>query len=86
MQQQTLLALLLLALTALAAVGGGMKPREPFKEHEEPEMEEEPVVMEGEKPVVMEEEEKEEKEMNEEPVVMEDGSVEGFTGNMYAGF
>lgn len=83
MQQQTLLALLLLALTALAAVGGGMKPREPFTEHEEPEMEEEPVVMEGEEPVVME---GEEKEMNEEPVVMEDGSVEGFTGNMYAGF
>lgn len=91
MQQQTLLALLLLALTALAAVGGGMKPREPFTEHEDesgmPMPEEPPVengdaVAENGEPVVMEE---------EEPVVMEgeddeDGPVEGFTGNMYAGF
>ena len=53
MQQQTLLALLLLALTALAAVGGGMKPREPFTEDEDgdgenPVMKESPV-MEGDK-------------------------------------
>lgn len=32
MQQQTLLAVLLLLLTALASVGGGMMPREPFME------------------------------------------------------
>ena len=90
MQQQTLLALLLLALTALAAVGGGMKPREPFTEDEDedessmPMPEESPVengdaVAENGEPVVME-------ETNQEPVVMEDSFVEGFTGNMYAGF
>ena len=69
-----------------------MKPREPFTEDEDEDEdessmsmpEESPVengdaVAENGEPVVME-------ETNQEPVVMEDSFVEGFTGNMYAGF
>ena len=91
MQQQTLLALLLLALTTLAAVGGGMKPREPFAEHDDEEvhMNDEGESAEG----VSAEEEPTEEEPAEE-VSADNGdvsadnfsSVEGFTGNMYAGF
>ena len=90
MQQQTLLALLLLALTALAAVGGGMKPREPFVEHEDDEdesgmpMPEEPPVDNGD--AVAENGEPEGGDVEGGNVEGENGDVEGFTGSMYAGF
>ena len=55
-QEQVLLALLLLALTSMAAVAGGMNTREPFFEEHEDEEEEVPVdgemPMEGDMPVV----------------------------------
>ena len=71
-RNQTLLALLLLALTALAAVGGSMNGREPFLEGNDDE---------DDMPA-----ENGEMENGEPPV--ENGAVgpEGFTGSMYAGF
>jgi len=94
-RNQTLLALLLLALTALAAVGGSMNQREPFlEEHDnEDDMPAENGEMEnGEMPA---ENGNGEAPMenggapmeNGEPPV-ENGAVgpEGFTGSMYAGF
>jgi len=101
-QQQVLLALLLLALTSMSAVAGGMNVAEPFfDEHPEddeempemPEMPEEFAAAPGQQVVAtpVEEEPKEDFVQNTLPGADEISNgaanpVEGFTGGMYAGF